>query len=372
MGKRIEYFDLLKFFAIFFVIIYHFNTIDIDFINNGSINTHLNYYLKSFLCVCVPLFFFISGAILLNHNEEINLKKHIKKTIKIIGLFLIWTTITILFLNAIWTNYDSIGGYFSNLISKSNFDAYTTLKKSWNNHLWYLGVLFILYVFYPLIHLAFTKKRSIFNYFLVIVLIFSFGITLIADIRTIISSFDTFNYYHYTNYGYMFNPFGHSTAYSLGYFMLGGLLFEKREKFASKKYKVFAGIIILIAITALFFYGRLISKMWNGPWDNVFEAYNSIPAVVSTIALFIIFMNYKSRTFIGKLFCSIGSQTLGIYFIHILIGSYIINYWYKLGNYININSFFINLLLAFIILMISYGISLGISKIPFIKNIVKI
>ena len=60
--KRFDFVDLLKATAIFFVLIYHFSLMNVDFIHNGEWTSYINYYLKSLLSTCVPLFFFVNGG----------------------------------------------------------------------------------------------------------------------------------------------------------------------------------------------------------------------------------------------------------------------------------------------------------------------
>ena len=61
MKERFENIDLLKALAIYFVVIYHFNIIPINVIEPDSCWNYFNYYLKSILSTCVPIFFFVNG-----------------------------------------------------------------------------------------------------------------------------------------------------------------------------------------------------------------------------------------------------------------------------------------------------------------------
>ncbi|MCL1849818.1 MAG: acyltransferase family protein, partial [Bacteroidetes bacterium] len=100
--NRFDYLDILKALAILFVIIYHFNSFHENFLENNSISVYFNFYIKTIFSTCVPIFFFINGALLLN-RKELDIKKHLFNCVKIFGLVVIWSMITIAFLTYIWT-----------------------------------------------------------------------------------------------------------------------------------------------------------------------------------------------------------------------------------------------------------------------------
>ena len=75
-------------------------------------------------------------------NRSFDLKKHIIKIVKIIVLTLIWAVITLILLMPINNEYSSVREYVVSLWN---------LKMRWINHLWYMGALVCIYIFFPLL-----------------------------------------------------------------------------------------------------------------------------------------------------------------------------------------------------------------------------
>jgi surface polysaccharide O-acyltransferase-like enzyme len=316
----------------------------------------------------VPLFFFVNGALLLN-RRELCIKKHTFNCLKIFGLIVIWSFITIAVLTYLWTDFQGIKGFLRNLFIHENIFAFVELKRCWNNHLWFLIALFIIYVFYPIIYVAFKSNKRFFYFFFFATMIFTFLNTFIGDIVSAVKYFNgNFQDYHYFNYGYGYNPFQKICGYGLGYFMLGGLLFENKEKLFSNKLKLFSLPIILLSTICMFFWGYIMSKGIGRIWDVCFNGYNTVFTLINVVCVFVIFLNYQVKSFIGKFISLIGQHSLGIYFIHISVGTLCMNYWYRW----EVKSLFLNILLGMVILIASFLISLLISKIPYIRKIATI
>ena len=60
--------DLMKAMAIYFVLIYHFPIMEVDFIGTGKTGAYSNFFIFSIFSTCVPIFFFINGALLFNKS----------------------------------------------------------------------------------------------------------------------------------------------------------------------------------------------------------------------------------------------------------------------------------------------------------------
>src|SRR4051794_19168514 len=123
INKRYDFVDLLKTIAIFFVLFYHFSVMNIDFIHDEGFTSYFNYYLNSILSTCVPIFFFVNGGLLLN-KSYLDIKSHVRKTIKILILTLLWGLISLILLSIIKGEPLS----FSDIVKGLYY-----LKQGWNN-----------------------------------------------------------------------------------------------------------------------------------------------------------------------------------------------------------------------------------------------
>ena len=147
--QRFDYLDLMKAIAIIMVVIYHTGVVFFKVNNYSECSYFFNIFFRSLLKICVSIFFFVTGCLLLNSKKEFNLKKHLKKMLKIVLLAIIWgifTTLLLMFIKQEKLTYEE---FIKN-----------TFTQNWTNHLWFLASLFIIYFFYPLILIAIRKSNS--------------------------------------------------------------------------------------------------------------------------------------------------------------------------------------------------------------------
>ena len=356
--KRYDFVDLLKSIAIFFVLVYHFSMMNSDFIHYENWTSYINYYLKSLLSTCVPLFFFVNGGLLMN-KSDLNIRKHIRKITKIIILTVLWGIITLIALSLIREEHLSyieiIGGVY-------------TLKQGWINHLWFFEALVVIYIFYPLLFNSLKTTPKYFYFFATAVFIFTFLNTFIGEFTKFLSvtlkileskNFDSINYFS------GFNAFKGIYGYSIGYFILGGILFNNQKKLKTQKIKLISIGILPISMALLFIYGVKISVSNNNVWDIVWNGYDNIFTLINVILIFALSLHYKNRGALGKIINLISVNSLGIYLIHLIIGPII-------KPFIPMSGILGTLIFAFSVLFISLFIALTIKKIPLLKNILSL
>lgn len=355
---KYDYFDFLKAIAIFLVVISHFNNLGFDLINDNGLNTHINYIFRSIFAVSVPIFLFINGALLLN-KSNLDLKGHIIKTLKILGILIIWgfiTLVSLLFIrNESWSIIEIIKGVMQ-------------IKQGWINHLWFLEALIIIYLFFPLIYNSYKNHLSSFYFFLAVVMLFTFGNTLIGNIVNVGSYFiEDFKHVNYAiNYFKGLNPFNGTYGYTFGYFMLGGVLFYHREYLNKKVIRILSFIIIPVSMYLLYIYGYMISIKEGETWNSVWFGKDFLFTLLSVFAIFVLSLKYKHIGFWGKAIKTIGENSLGIYLIHIIIGEILFPHFVKLSLSSNI---VINLVFVLVVLLLSLFIALGLKKIPYLKHL---
>ena len=347
--------DLMKAMAIYFVVIYHFPIMEIDFIGTGKTEAYSNFFVFSIFSTCVPIFFFVNGALLFN-KSDFSLNDHISKILKTIILVIIWGFITMISLSLIYGESITVSGIIK--------DIYT-LKNGWVNHLWFLETLLVIYVFFPLLFLAYKTKKPYFFFFFCCVMILTFGNTFIAVLATLASflSQKFLNTNLNLNYFGGFNAFSGIYGYSIGYFMLGGILLSMKETISNKKNRIISMVVLPLSMVMLFVYGIILSFRYNETWDIGFEAFDSLFALVMVVAIYILSMPYKSSGFAGNVLKGISKNTLGIYLLHRIVGGFLSPYFIELKYS---ETFIGGMVFAAIILIICLVLIFGLKKIPYL------
>jgi surface polysaccharide O-acyltransferase-like enzyme len=356
--ERFDNIDLLKFIAIFFVILYHFNSLHVNFLIDRSLSTYFNYFITTILGTCVPIFFFVNGALLLN-KSELDLRKHVYKILKLVGLSLIWSIIILLLLMVIRNEKLSV----HDLLLGS-----WMLKMGWNNYLWFLKALVVVYIFYPLIFNAWKMNPRFVHFFLLCVMVLTFGNTLIANCVLVFSFiFNLFlNKNPYVDYFSGFDAFAGIYGYTIGYFILGGLFFYNREYFKKKKFVYLSSLLIPLSMLLLFSYGLMASFRQKNIFDLTWNGYDMLFTLINVIALFILTMPYRHIRWWGKFVKVVGENSLGIYLIHFLVGSFAFPYFSKFS----VSSMLVSdVIFSLIILCSSLGLVLLFKKIPVVKHL---
>ena len=305
---RWHYIDLMKSIAILFVIMYHATTYPFSFLENNSSLFFLRYYLRTILSTCVPLFFFVNGYLMLNRSFD--LKKHIVKTVRIIILTGVWCIITVILLMFIKNEN----------LSLKEFAFYVcTWQSGWTNHLWYMGALVWIYIFFPLLKVTFDNHRKAFIYFTIICTILTFGNTFLTNYSSIILNMTgKYNGMININWFSIFNPLRGIYFYSFAYFCIGGLahcLANKLPDIPQKRINIVAIVTIVFSCFCLFVTGMALSKIYGMMWDVVWDGYDSVFTLMNVCMIFMLCVSYQGNNRIIKL---ISVNTLGIYFLHII------------------------------------------------------
>ena len=221
----------------------------------------------------------------------------------------------------------------------------------YNNHFWFLQQLLIIYLLFPFIKIGFEKYPK---YFLFIT-IFSF--VLISCVET------KFFEYILSPYNIMFAR----APYSIIYFCLGGIL----EKFLTDreiriKYRIAISIGIVVMIPIV----MLLSSLYNidhnvGDW--VFDGYCTVGTFVLTVMIYLLFRindTGKYNAFIHV----VANQTMFVYIFQMPF----IAYYYKFIKPLNFAIFYGNILPAIIILVVLTAVGYLLTKIKFVKWLLKL
>ena len=307
--KRFDYIDLIKMIAIIMVIILHSGLLSTNFIKNNTISSTIQYAIR-IVSEGVPLFVMANGFLLL-HKEKFDLKKHLKKIIKIFILLITWSVICFVLKCLILQEKLSFMLILKNVLT-------TDINNTYTGYLWFLQNLIMLYLIYPILKYLYDNNKSIYNYLFIIVFISTVGINFINIISQCVikmTNFDQLNMF--VNYIKKFNII--SNGYFLLFFMFGGYLYEKKEQFENKKKCVKFICIGGIAWGISFVYAYVMSKINNKLYSGSFN-YNTIFMLFIMIGIFAISNLYKDNGHIyNKVVTCIGKNSLGIYLIHSII-----------------------------------------------------
>ena len=354
--KRYANIDLLKTIAISMVIIVHSQVFNTNFIPNFQISSILQYALR-IVTEGVPIFILVNGFLLIN-KKEFDLRKHINKTIKIFLLLIVWSLILTISIKLIWKEPLTINEIIKNIFTTDINNKYTGI-------LWFLQNLIALYLIYPILKIAYDTNKKVYNYIFIVLLINTILVNTLSLISILIETQTSFNYINVLN-NYISKFQILSNRNFLIFFMLGGYLYENKEKFEEKMVRYKWGIIGIVSWIVALIYAIIISKLQGKTYPDNFN-YNTVFMLLTIIGIFAMTIKYQDNNkWYNKLITCISINSLGIYFLHIII--------IRLINeiYIGANTILLKIGKVIITLILSLGLTLAIKKIPKVKKIIEI
>jgi len=355
--ERIFYYDWIKCIAIFLVCLYHVGCVNRDIISWPSYTTYFNYFIIGTASMGVPLFFMVNGAILLNRNYTLD--KHLTRILTIFALIIAWSIISLVAMAPAYGDHYTLREFVK---------AIYVLQQGRINHLWFLQALLYIYLLFPLIKALYDKEEApLLIYLLALLFVFTFGNTFL---NTMINTGG-----YITGIGFMkssrnyfdwINPFRSYYAFSLVYFIVGGILAKNIDTIQVKKNYLVSAVIL--GLLVLFLFGLIRTKTDTILFDTVWMGYDSAMILIASIAVFILCAKINVRNeFVKKYVQLIGANTLGIYFIHKIIFAWLLPYHHFIPN-----DLLFNIIYTAFILLISLCISLLLKKIPFVRKLVEI
>lgn len=340
--KRIEYISLASVISAIAVIYLHANCF-------WNFSTSRSWFtaniIESFFYFAVPVFFMISGAMLLDFNKKYGMNTYFKKRItKTVIPYIIWSFIglfiEIFYIHNIKPADVNLAYIVNGLINGNLVQIY-----------WFFIPLFCIYLSIPVFAYLNNKNKKD-------ILIYVAAITFILNILIpfIISVFNL--------------PISYSISVDVCggslFFALVGYLLHKYE--LSKKQRV---IFYLLAIFGLLLHilGTYYLSMGAGEIIKTYKGYTNLPSVLYSIGIFIFIkyglVNIMKIGTINKIVHFLDYYTFGIYLIHWYLLKFIM-ITFNLSN----TSIIFRLFSPIIVLIMSVIVIYLIRKIPIIKNIV--
>ncbi len=354
--KRDFHIDLIEFLAISFVLLYHSSLEYYNVLEDDNVLRNFRYWLRSLLSTCVPLFFFANGFLLL--NKKLDIRKHICKTVKIVLLYFIWSALTV-FIKM------HISGQFMGV--KETVSAIIFLKTGLNNHLWFLRVLTIIYIIFPIIKYIYDNKR-LFLYFIVICSVSTFGCNILSNVATVLVCATGYcRVFEGSDFTLSFSPMKAWHWWAFVYFCVGGICYQYKTRIIAispTKRNLLAIFILLTNSVFLYLTGVMYSHLNSKMYDVVWDGYDTIFTFLNVISIYVLCLNLN-RSF--KWIQIISINTLGIYLIH----GFYIYYMRPILKAIGFSGSFLHtLVFAFFVLVASLMTAILMRRIRFLKCLI--
>lgn len=342
MAERKQYLDVLRALSTIGVIVIHVCSSG-WYGNVCSFNWIVSTVLECVSRISVPIFFMISGNLLLNSSKEYNYPVMLKKIFRLVVFLLTWSIV-----------YNVFSFFEQKNYSISEFVKCFTSILSGNtpHHLWYIYALIGLYMFVPILRILCNNiDRKTFVILLVLLVILGGG-------------FQFFSYFQQLDFiSININKInkGFSVGY-FGYFLLGAYLGKYEVKYKRAIYV--CGIVATLTTIGLV----IVDNMFLQAPSERFWVYTMPAIYLSSIAFFVFIKDLCSKQrFHFKIIELVSKESLGIYGCHVLIIQ-ILSY---IGIDINMCLYLISIpLLVLIVLCISTLVSYLLKKIPYIGKMI--
>ena len=286
-GNRIVYLDILKAVAIAMVCTYHLSLLDaqLAWVNPPSTSLELQRFVWGMLSPCVPLFFTVTGTLVLSSERAVRFDRHGRKLARLFVQFLIWQALTMLVIAA-WQGVDLRAEGIGTLISALFFNTRGVDVSL--HHLWFIPVYIAVALILPLFKPLYAKgeeSSSARQYGMILLGLLIATFFVFPDLQRLA---------HYLGHRSIvlvktqaFAPFAGMTGVMFAYALLGGYLSQNAERFKTTPRIVW---IVLFAVGAL-----LLLIRWNcacclsgKSWDSVYEGYATTGTLLMTASLYLL------------------------------------------------------------------------------------
>ena len=286
----------------------------------------------------VPLFFMLSGALLLS-REEMDLRHMlVRHALYLTGIFYLWSLLYALLRLA-------TGGL-------SGAGAFLTAVVTGHYHLWFLPAMVLCYLFMPVVHAAIHGKKLDSRYLVGLFLflgIFLANCNLTPDPAPLLYRFTR-------NFSLDYLPY-------LGYAVWGWWLAEK----SWPKKTLWLAPLAFLAVTLLAARGNRWYSATRETAEGWLFSYFSLPSFLQATAAFCFCLALRGHSFrYPRLWQELSDAALGVYLIHPLI----LNVFKRFGFAVTRDAPTSSLLLVCAALALScFALVLAARRIPFVRRL---
>ena len=313
--SRLYYLDLIKIISAIMVTFYHFAYYRLDYGYEQGI-AYIPNFSRIIMCLCamsVPLFFMVSGGLILNKN--LSIKYILKKSVKIIFLILVW--------------------YLSGF------------------PMWFFRTLAILYLLTPLLKWIFDKQNKT---FVILIMSALFVMPFFYNYAAVLLRYFDIKIIPTTRTGLY-------TMYSIFYYLLGGFMVKcEKKNIALNIIFVLSGLIMVVLDVVIN------TNLDNKMFDGVNSCFPTIGALLMALGTFNILKSLTYTDKFKKILKFVSQYILSIYVMHVLV----IDVLFKDILVINSCSFISALFCSLIIDAVCVGLGYLINKIPYLREIIRI
>lgn len=329
MKKTREYaFDILRVISMIMVIIIHIANVYCRSFGMISTKSYLISLIFNTICrVSVPIFFMISGSLLL--DRSFNKEKYLKRVLKYVILIVVWDIIYL-----VW-EYFYLGIKYDKL--------YMLVIDPYRAHLWFLYTILVLYAIQPLLKLIMDKSNNVVKIILLTVWII---LSLASMINPYVAKF-------FTIFSY------------IGYFIIGKYLYDFIKKYDLRKYNISLVLIMIICFSISIWMNYSLSIKLN-QFYNLFFAYRTPFIMISSFALYVLIISNYRKDSLNKFITGLSDLSLGVYLIHGIF----LDVTVKVFIYSSINSLIGIPIFTLIIFVLSIISTFIIKKIKYLNYII--
>ena len=332
-SKKREYgIDLLKLLACIGIVAIHTIDVKLGFINR---------IIGTSTVVCIPLFFMISGFLAFR-KKEVTLKYCLNKIVRILVICFVWE---FLYSTAVFCYTREIRNFLLSFLLDF-------IQKGLFFHFWYLGVMIILYLLLPFLHKLNKTNPKAFVW-----LTMFFGLFCIAaDIVRLVTNTSIFTKIPQTFRLYLW----------LFYYMAGGIAANniQRVRELLLQHKILKLLPVFgLALSVVLIW--IINTKTNR--SAALEFYYGNPIVIITVvSSFVLFLAIR-KEYVATIVYTLSALIMGVYIIHPFVMSVISHFVPAF-----IENSLLNIIFWLLTLIICQAISFVMSKIPIVRELIKL
>lgn len=280
--------NLMRTFAIFMVIVVHvcaapFKVMDASWLSINVVDSLARW--------CVPVFFMLSGALLLGKNEPLSVFFK-KRIIKIILPLVFWSYVYLIF-SRYFSHLDTDHAY-----PNVSFKIKDVIRGPAYFHLWFIYAIITIYIATPMMRaLVQVASKQLVSYCLICWVIGASILPTLEDTGILKNNFFYYNFDFLPQY--------------LGYFLLGFFL----SKYYDKVNNLVGYFLTILGWSCTFLLTTYQKTGKHVPID-LFYSYLSPNVIIMSIGIFIVISKFKDES---KIIASLGNCSFGIYLSHMLV-----------------------------------------------------